>query len=279
MSISEKTPQRAVMHFCYKLNKSPLDTVKMINDTYGESRVNRRLVYRWFQRFREGDESFEDQQRTGRPVCGRSDKNVKSVSDAVNEDRHSTIRSMCEKLDLSYGTVQRILKNDLKMRRVSAKWVHHLLKDEEMAARVQESKRFLRRWRKEGDAFLQRIITADETWVYFYDPGSKMQSSQWKHVDSPPTARKIRLTIDCIGMETLPHPAYSPDLAPCDFALFPYLKGQLRGTQYHSLEELRIACNNVFTSLSKDWYANVFRQWANRCERCIEHQGGYFEKE
>lgn len=186
MSISDKTPQRAIIHFCYKLGKSPLDTVCMINETYGETKVNRRLVYRWFQRFNDGDESLEDKERPGRPVDARSDHNVKLVSDAVNEDRRSTIRALCEDLDMSFGTVQRILHEDLKMRRVSARWVPRLLKDEEMATRVKESQRFLRRWKKEGYDFLRRIITADETWVYFFDPESKMQSSQWKNIDSPP---------------------------------------------------------------------------------------------
>lgn len=150
MSISDKTPQRAIIHFCYKLGKSPLDTVCMINETYGETKVNRRLVYRWFQRFNDGDESLEDKERPGRPVDARSDHNVKLVSDAVNEDRRSTIRALCEDLDMSFGTVQRILHEDLKMRRVSARWVPRLLKDEEMATRVKESQRFLRRWKKEG---------------------------------------------------------------------------------------------------------------------------------
>ncbi|KAI6656241.1 Mariner transposase [Oopsacas minuta] len=37
---------------------------------------------------------------------------------------------------------------------------------------------------------------------------------------------------------TLPHPPYSPDLAPCDFWLFPKLKDQLRGRRFFSNEEL-----------------------------------------
>jgi len=36
------------------------------------------------------------------------------------------------------------------------------------------------------------------------------------------------------GYELLPHPPYSPDLAPSDFYLFPLLKEHLRGRQYAS---------------------------------------------
>ena len=193
MSISDKTPQRADLHFCFKLGKSPLETVDMINSTYSDKPVNRRLVYRWFERFNDGDETLTDHQRTGRPAIARSDKNVTLVSDAINSDRRLTIRSLCDKLDMSYGTIQTILSDDLKMCRVSARWVPRLLKDDEMTNRVQKSQLFIRQWRKEGDDFLKRIITADETWVYYYDPETKMQSSQWKHTDSPPP-KKARVS-------------------------------------------------------------------------------------
>ena len=93
------------------------------------------------------------------------------------------------------------------------------------------------------------------------------------------TARDTKLTIDIIGMRTQPHPPYSPDLAPCDFALFPHLKDQLRGNHFQNLEHLKTACNNVFSSLPKEWFVNVFHKWVTRHQRCIEHQGRYFEKE
>jgi hypothetical protein len=53
------------------------------------------------------------------------------------------------------------------------------------------------------DAFLHRIVTGDESWVYHYEPESKRQSMQWKHPSSPATkkfktqasAGKVKLTI------------------------------------------------------------------------------------
>lgn len=96
---------------------------------------------------------------------------------------------------------------------------------------------------------------------------------------TPHTARETRLTLDVMGMETLPHPPYSPDLAPCDFALFPYLKKQLRGTNFQTLGELQQACTKTFSALSRDWFGDVFRKWVSRHERCVLHQGRYFEKE
>jgi len=75
MSISDKTPQRAVVHFCFKLGQCPLETMQIINAICGDNTVNRRHMYRWYQRFRNGDESLEHLQRTGKRVYASSDKN------------------------------------------------------------------------------------------------------------------------------------------------------------------------------------------------------------
>jgi hypothetical protein len=56
---------------------------------------------------------------------------------------------------------------------------------------------------KEGDNFLQWIVTGDETRVHHYQPETKWKSMQWKHPSSPvaekfkmqPSACKLMLTI------------------------------------------------------------------------------------
>ena len=40
------------------------------------------------------------------------------------------------------------------------------------------------------------------------------------------------------GYELIPHPAYSPDLAPSDYFLFPNLKKDIRGRHFRSNEEV-----------------------------------------
>jgi hypothetical protein len=39
-------------------------------------------------------------------------------------------------------------------------------------------------------------------------------------------------------MAIIPHPPYSPDLAPCDFFLFPKMKFKLRGCWFDPIEEI-----------------------------------------
>jgi hypothetical protein len=44
-----------------------------------------------------------------------------------------------------------------------------MLSEENMTNRTEASRQFLRKYSQSGIVFLDRIITADETWLYYYD--------------------------------------------------------------------------------------------------------------
>ena len=69
----------------------------------------------------------------------------------------------------------------------------------------------------------------------------------WFHQDNAPCHRSMLVTnwkADK-GMKTVWHPPYSPDLAPCDFFLFPRMKDSFRRVRFHSAEELKQASKNT----------------------------------
>ncbi|KAI6651245.1 Histone-lysine N-methyltransferase SETMAR-like [Oopsacas minuta] len=70
------------------------------------------------------------------------------------------------------------------MSKVTARWVPKPLSKEQNHERVRVSKGLLSRY-KAKEYFLDRIVTEDETWFYYYGPGSKTQSKQWKRRDKP----------------------------------------------------------------------------------------------
>ena len=49
-----------------------------------------------------------------------------------------------------------------------------------------------------------------------------------------------------MGIKTVPQPPYSPELAPCDFWLFP----KLRGSRYETIEEMNEAVMKVIDMLT-----------------------------
>ena len=75
----------------------------------------------------------------------------------------------------------------------------------------------------------------------------------------------------------LPHPPYSPDLAPCDFSLFPKLKNFLSGRRYRSRQALGSAVHQYFQGIPKAEYRDAFRKWIHRLKLCISNRGEYFE--
>jgi histone-lysine N-methyltransferase SETMAR len=146
-----------------------------------------------------------------------------------------------------------------------------MLSEENMTNRTEASRQFLRKFSQSGIGFLERIITTDETWFHYYYPEAKQQSSQWKHVDSP------RSKIDFLEFQCLKHPPYSPDLAPMDCAVFPYIKSFLRGMRFNDLSELRQAVMHVIFHMKTDQFVQIFDDWERRHKKCVEFKGDYVE--
>ena len=76
---------------------------------------------------------------------------------------------------------------------------------------------------------------------------------------------------------TLHHPPYSPDLAPCDFWLFPRLKIVLKGTHFTSVEEIKATVTRLLRDIKEEDFAECFRGWQDRMQKCIDFGGDYFE--
>ncbi|GFV29789.1 uncharacterized protein TNCV_1926141 [Trichonephila clavipes] len=82
------------------------------------------------------------------------------------------------------GSCDEILRKDMNMRRVSAKFVPRLLTEDQQFQRLATSPDLFQSERDDPE-FMKFIITGDESWVYGYDPETKQQSSQWKTPGSP----------------------------------------------------------------------------------------------
>ena len=77
-----------------------------------------------------------------------------------------------------------------------------------------------------------------------------------------------------MGIKTLPHSPYRPDLAPCDFWLFP----KLRGCRYETIEEMKEAVTKVIDTLTQEDFHGAFQKLLQRYN-CIAVGGDYFERD
>ena len=68
-------------------------------------------------------------------------------------------------------------------------------------------------------------------------------------------------------------PPYSPDLAPCDFWLFP----KLRGCRYETIEKMKEAVTKVIDTLRQEDFHWAFQKLLEWYNECIAARGDYFE--
>jgi hypothetical protein len=73
-------------------------------------------------------------------------------------------------------------------------------------------------------------------------------------------------------MAVIPHRPYSPDLAPCEFLLFPKLKFKLKGRRFDTTEEIQAVSQRVLDTLTEKGVQEAFPKRRRRWDRCL-HAG------
>jgi predicted acetyltransferase len=74
-------------------------------------------------------------------------------------------------------------------------------------------------------------------------------------------------------MVVSPHTPYSPDLAPCEFFLFPKMKLKLKGRRFDNIEEIQAESQRVFDTLTEKQIQEAFQKWRRRWDRCLHREG------
>jgi hypothetical protein len=269
---------------------------------------------------------LKDDPRPGRPSTARHEQKVAQVREKIRADRRLTIQEITEEVNISFGSCQAILTEDLVMRRVATKFVPRLLSDDQKSWRLEVCDELKQRVEMEPH-FMTRIITGYETWVYGYDPETKLQSSQRRSPSSPrpKKARQVQSNVKTMLMvffdiqslvhcEFVPagqtvnqhyykavllrlrekvrrqrsqlfqsgrwllhhdnapahtalsiqeflaekkipvvhHPPYSPDLAPCDFFLFPRIKMKLKERRFDDVDTIKMNTTREHNKLSRE---------------------------
>lgn len=71
------------------------------------------------------------------------------------------------------------------------------------------------------------------------------------------------------------HPPYSPDLAPCEFFLFGFMKNEFADTRFNSIDEAVERISTWLNSIPKKVRLDVFQNWKVRLQACINCGGDY----
>lgn len=181
---------RAIMKFLWLQEKSAKEIHMEMLNTLGDKCPSYSCVKTWISRFKTGHLTIEDEPRSGRSTTATDQKTCDAVHEPILEDRRISAKNIAQILDISRERVGYIITTLLDMHKLSAKWVPKLLSSDQKKERVEASKATLDHFETTKD-FLARLVTLDETWLYFYDPETKEQSKEWRHSGSP-RPKKVR---------------------------------------------------------------------------------------
>ena len=200
--------QRSNVKMLTILGKSQAEIHRTLSAAYGESAISLSQVRMWFLRFKADPEAPV----SDRPHPGMERKRTQDqdkVIQFLQTDKRSTLRQVTAGTGLSTSTVHRIMTKDLNYSKLAPKFIPRILTPEQKACRVRISQQNLDRIRSEP-GFLQRIVTTDESWVFSYDPCTKMADLQCTTPEEPCPVKALRsrsqkktmlvLFFDCQGV-------------------------------------------------------------------------------
>ena len=191
-SVDKKDEIRAYIKARSKLGCSLKKLMTEISTAFGPSCVSYDTVRRWKKKFESGVESIKNAPKSGRPKSASRKEIVSKIKEIIEGDARFTVRDIARKVGISLSTVHLILKKHLKVRKISARWVPHLLTDEQKRQRVKVAKKLLQMLPKYDKKRFANVVTGDETWVHYFEPVRNVSNKIWatKHSKRPIIAKR-----------------------------------------------------------------------------------------
>lgn len=144
-------------------------TAKPIHDeleaAHGDSAPSFDTVARWIRRFSDGSTSTQDESRSGRPSSSVTNEKIAQAATIVELDRSITLRFLSLELDISYGSAHTIMHEHLRKSKRCARWIPHLLTEDQKAERVHVCQEWLEMFKNDGRRRLSDVVTGDECWI------------------------------------------------------------------------------------------------------------------
>ena len=176
--------ERYAIKFCFKLGKNATETYGMRQTAFRPSCMNQASVFEWHKRFKEARESVRDDERCGSSKEVRTPELIRQIKNFLDKNCCVSIETISAQFDVSVGTVHTIIHEELKMRKICAKFVPRLLREDQKERCCHDSREMVELINSDPTV-LDALVTGDESWIYCYDPETKRQCSQWKHAGSP----------------------------------------------------------------------------------------------
>ena len=139
--------------------------------------MNRASVFEWHKRFKVGRQSMRDDEWCGRSKKVRTLELIDEIKNFMDKDHRVSIETISAQFDISVGTVHRIVREELKMRKICTKFVPRVLREDQKERHCHDSREMVKLINSDP-AVLDALVTCYESSIYCYDPETKRQCSQ-----------------------------------------------------------------------------------------------------
>lgn len=183
---------RSMIFYDFGFGFTQQQSIDRLNTAFGDEAPSRASVYRWFSEFQLGRCSLSQASGAGRPKSAITQENITAVQKLIEDDRHVTYQEIQQALGIGRSQIQKILHDELWVRKLVSRWVPHNLTEEQKAARVAWCDVNLKRFDGGASNHVYSIVSGDESWIYSYEPESKAQSTVWSFVNELKPTKVIR---------------------------------------------------------------------------------------
>ncbi|UYV76563.1 hypothetical protein LAZ67_14001162 [Cordylochernes scorpioides] len=243
--------QRYAIKFCVRLGKNATETFQMLQKAFKDDCISRSQSGKWHKAFKEGREEVADEPRSGRPTTARTDEDVDRVLEILRTDRRLSIQQIADTLHMSTFVVHGIVTEDLQMRK-SCAW-HTKSSPRPKKARMSKSR-------------IKTMI------IVFFDIRGIVHYTVKLHHDNA-TSHTAFIITNFLARSNTPliaDPPYSPDLAPCDFFLFPRLKREMKGKHWETVENIQHHVTTFRRSIPVEEFQGAFQAWQTRLLHVVQ---------
>ena len=130
-----------------------------LHAVYKDHAPSMNTINYWCNEFKRGRTSVFDEERPGCPIKVTTEDMVKKIHDIVLADRRVKFRKIAIIVDISTERIQNILHEKSGMRKLSARWIPHLLTVEQKRNRMTTSEHHLDMLKRNPKEFLRRFLT------------------------------------------------------------------------------------------------------------------------
>ena len=138
--------QRAYIKGRTALNQTATSIHAELILIHGESAYKFRSVCKWVECFKAGRDEIEDKPRSGRPITELTEANISLVEQLIGNDKRISYSDLEELTSLSRGTLERIIREKLCLKKRSSRWIPHKLSIENKQKRLDFAKAMLNKF-------------------------------------------------------------------------------------------------------------------------------------